>query len=285
VPYICGPPYLLVLVSRVPLAPKYIMSAPAAASAKADASRQGGGRLSLNLEAVAPPHMAPGERNLEGGDFLTTARASNEVAITVRGNSKMRARRILQLLPSSIGADQVKAAWRPKGSQLALACQKDGNLLLYLYTRATMPKPTEVHNLGPGRPLWLDWDCMGTSLAVMQENTGIHMWDVPQEGTGPAQSQPLRLAPQITKDATFCMWSKKFVQLAIGTSGGKVIIYNKPQGVMQLHDRKGKHGAAISCGDWLMDNRLGLASGTRVKVSKPLSEEGALWESHSKFKL
>ena len=50
----------------------------------------------------------------------------------------------------------------------------------------------------------------------------------------------------------------------------QVIIFNKPQGVMQLHDRKGKHGAAVTCGDWLSDNRLGLASGTRVKISKPL---------------
>ena len=40
---------------------------------------------------------------------------------------------------------------------------------------------------------------------------------------------------------------------------------------MQLHDRKGKHGAPVTCGDWLFDNRLGLASGTRVKISKPVS--------------
>ena len=54
---------------------------------------------------------------------------------------------------------------------------------------------------------------------------------------------------------------------------------------MQLHDRKGKHGAPVTCGDWLSDNRLGLASGTRVKISKQLPEEGAQWESYSKFKL
>lgn len=53
----------------------------------------------------------------------------------------------------------------------------------------------------------------------------------------------------------------------------------------QLHDRKGKHGAPVTCGDWLPDNRLGLASGTRVKISKPVSQYGAKWESFSKFKL
>ena len=54
---------------------------------------------------------------------------------------------------------------------------------------------------------------------------------------------------------------------------------------MQLHERKGKHGAAVTCGDWLSDNRLGLGSGTRVKISKPLPEDAAQWESYSKFKL
>ena len=48
---------------------------------------------------------------------------------------------------------------------------------------------------------------------------------------------------------------------------------------MQLHDRKGKHGAPVTCGDWMGDNRLGLASGSRVKISKPMPENGAQWES------
>ena len=54
---------------------------------------------------------------------------------------------------------------------------------------------------------------------------------------------------------------------------------------MQLHAKQGKHGTPVTCGDWMRDNRLGLASGTRVKISKPLTEEGAQWESFSKFKL
>jgi hypothetical protein len=35
---------------------------------------------------------------------------------------------------------------------------------------------------------------------------------------------------------------------------------------MQLHEKKGKHGAPVTCGDWLFDNRLGLASGLRVTL-------------------
>ncbi len=39
------------------------------------------------------------------------------------------------------------------------------------------------------------------------------------------------------------------------------------------------------CGDWLFDNRLGLASGLRVKISQPIPETSAKWESYSKFRL
>ena len=38
---------------------------------------------------------------------------------------------------------------------------------------------------------------------------------------------------------------------------------------MQLHEKKGKHGAPVTCGDWLFDNRLGLASGLRVRSPTP----------------
>ena len=94
-----------------------------------------------------------------------------------------------------------------------------------------------------------------------------------------------------------------------------MIIFNKSEGVMQLHEKKGKHGAPVTCGDWLFDNRLGLASGLRVtpdpappahqdlrhqarpctalgqlaplqvKISQPVAETSAKWESYSKFRL
>jgi len=225
-------------------------------------------------------------------EFLTTARAQNDVAITVRGGqNKIVFKRTLQLLPTVIGKSRVKAAWRPPphGGQLAVAAEKekDGHCMLYLYNpMKSGSKPTQVHTLGKGAPLWLDWDCSGSSLAIHQENVGIWLWDVPEEGSSNFGPGPLKLAPSITNATSFCMWSKKFQQLAIGTNLGKVIIFNKPQGVMQLHDRKGKHGAPVTCGDWIEgSNRLGLASGTRVKISRPLEKDQAQWESFSKFKL
>ena len=44
--------------------------------------------------------ISEGDTTLPASDFITTARAANEVAITVRGDAKMRAKRILQLSPS-----------------------------------------------------------------------------------------------------------------------------------------------------------------------------------------
>jgi WD40 repeat protein len=259
-----------------------------------DVSAEGGAQPSdpTKPEPVASTHKPialdvsrtteGGERNLSGGDFLTTARAANDVAITVRGSKKTAFTCHMHLTPTSLGDSKVMSAWRPGSSaQLAVATEKDGSGLLILYDLAAKPTPraTATHNLGPGQPIKLDWSPDGYTLAIMQQGVGIFLWDVSVPGP------PLRLAPSITCAATFSMWSKRFQQLAIGTSGGKVIIFNKPQGVMQLHEKKGKHGAAVTCGDWTDDNRLGLASGTRVKICKPLSETGAQWESHSKFKL
>uniref|UniRef100_A0A7S3AT26 WDR19 first beta-propeller domain-containing protein n=1 Tax=Haptolina ericina TaxID=156174 RepID=A0A7S3AT26_9EUKA len=264
------------------------------------------GKLALDLDK-----MAQGDHSLEPGDFITTARARNEVAITVRGAAKARAKLLMKLTPKDCGNSNLKAAWQPcGGKRLAVASEQDGNCVLAMYARKG--ERLRVHNLGPGRPSWCDWDCSGNTVAIMQEGTGLYLWDVgtadvkpisppkaskgkvtpgrggvekEQPGVAELITQPLRLCPSITVATSFCMWSRVHPQLAIGTHGGKVIVFNKKEGVMQLHDRKGKHGAPVTCGDWLFDNRLGLASGTRVKISKPVPEKGAQWESYSKFKL
>ena len=240
--------------------------------------------FNLNLSGV-DSGMVAGEQSLEAGEFLMSARATSEVPLTVRGAAKARAQQLCALTPATLGSSRVKAAWRPGGAMIAVASEKDDGLLVQTFSRDG--KLVDSHTLGPGKPIWCDWDSSGSSLAILQENVGLFLWDVPGPDTPPGApaTQPLKLCPSITVAASFCMWSKKHPQLAIGTGAGKVIVFNKAEGVMQLHDKKGKHGAAIGCGDWLFDNRLGLASGNRVKISKPLVEKGAKWESHSKFKL
>ena len=188
--------------------------------------------------------MAQGDHSLEPGDFITTARARNEVAITVRGAAKARAKLLMKLTPKDCGNSNLKAAWQPcGGKRLAVASEQDGNCVLAMYARkggecralsaqhvarphvpfhafrpacAPLPKSDpvlksdpisksnpireshlisksnpipnsiplkseayipflcaerlRVHNLGPGRPSWCDWDCSGNTVAIMQED-------------------------------------------------------------------------------------------------------------------
>lgn len=52
---------------------------------------------------------------------------------------------------------------------------------------------------------------------------------------------------------------------------------------MQLHEKKGKHGAPVTCGDWLFDNRLGLASGLRVCESPHARDACSLASAYHRY--
>jgi hypothetical protein len=193
---------------------------------------------------------------------------------------------------AQLGEGRLKFAWRSTGAQggaeakavaMATASIKSNNLIVYLLRRDG--SVYNHHTLGTGRCLWLEWDSAGATLGILQEGAGIFLWDLPPDEAATTLTVPMSLAPSITTNASFCKWSKKAPQLAIGTHQGKVIIFNKGEGVMQLHEKKGKHGSPVTCGDWLFDNRLGLASGLRVKISQPIQETGSKWESYSKFRL
>ena len=244
-------------------------------------------QFSLNLSGLSaslgePP--AEGDHKLGGGDqgILTTPRADQDVAITVRGAPKHKQRKLFKLGPDTLGTGPLKFAWRPGGQMIATASMKGGALMLLLLRRdGTI---YNRHTLGDGKCVWLEWESKGHVLGLHQAGCGIFLWEVPP-GDSPELTAPMALCPSITINASFCKWSKVAPQLAIGTQQGKVIIFNKGEGVMQLHEKKGKHGAPVTCGDWLFDNRLGLASGLRVKISQPVAETSAKWESYSKFRL
>ena len=80
-------------------------------------------KLALDVNRMAEG----GERNLDGGEFLTTARAANDVAITVRGNQKVAFTCKMHLTPTSLGDGKVHGAWRP-GSVAQLAVVTDSHL-------------------------------------------------------------------------------------------------------------------------------------------------------------
>jgi len=249
--------------------------------------------FSLDLSSLPKQAPASGEHKLgDAGQTLTTPRAKNEEEVlTVRGAPKHKQKQLFRVGPDILGEGRFKFAWRPGSTDgsvcLATASTKGGNLVINLFKRDGAV--AHAHTLGGGRCLWLEWDSKGQSLGILQESAGIFLWDLPQPIGGAAEdvqtTVPMSLAPSITTNASFCKWSKVAPQLAIGTHQGKVIIFNKGEGVMQLHEKKGKHGAPVTCGDWLFDNRLGLASGLRVKISQPIAETGSKWESYSKFRL
>jgi len=239
--------------------------------------------FSLDLSSIPKEAPAEGEHKLgDSSTTLTTPRAANDVALTVRGQPKHKQKMLFKVGPDRLGEGRFKFAWRPKGQMIATASTKSGNLIVHLFRRDG--SLYNSHTLGSGKCLWLEWECKGASLGILQEGAGIFLWDVPMTESE-ALNVPMSLAPSITTSSSFCKWSKVAPQLAIGTLQGKVIIFNKGEGVMQLHEKKGKHGAPVTCGDWLFDNRLGLASGLRVKISQPIAESASKWESYSKFRL
>ena len=247
------------------------------------------GTSGFSLDLSSLPKQAPvsGDHKVESGQTLTTPRASTEAALTVRGQPKHKQRELFKLSPATLGEGKIKFAWRPNAESgsvaIATASIKGGNLVVHLFRR----DGTEYnqHTMGAGKCTWLEWESKGQTLGVLQEGAGIFLWDVPPVSNDDNKTVPMSLAPSITTNASFCKWSKVAPHLAIGTHQGKVIIFNKGEGVMQLHEKKGKHGAPVTCGDWLFDNRLGLASGLRVKISQPIAETGSKWESYSKFRL
>lgn len=158
-----------------------------------------------------------GEHDL-GGTQIMSPRANSERAITIRGAPKHRHELLFKVGPDMLGSSSFKFCWKPGGDIIATASMLRGELLLHLFGRDGTIK--SKYNLGPGAVTWMEWDCTGAVLGLMQTGVGIFLWDLPPEGQ--PFGAPIALANQITVNATFCKWSKINQQLAIGTQQGKV---------------------------------------------------------------
>ena len=72
--------------------------------------------------------------------------------------------------------------------------------------------------------------------------------------------------------------------LSVGTDGGRVMLFN-PKTNNLTAQKDGKHPGkkvAVVAGDYLLDGRLACASGERMKVSAPITEDPA-WATFAKF--
>ena len=92
------------------------------------ASNSGTG-FSLDLSSLPKSAMpVEGDHKLGANDgtTLTTPRATQEVALTVRGEPKHKQKKLFQVGPDKLGAGTLKFAWRPGGKMIATASTKGG---------------------------------------------------------------------------------------------------------------------------------------------------------------
>lgn len=208
--------------------------------------------FSINLSSLEKSlpesaSVAQGEHDVKDPAQMTTPRAQTEVAITQRGEPKHRHSQMFKLGPETLGRGRFKFAWRPGGEMIATAGVQGGELVVQLFLRSGSAHL--VHRLPGDSCLWLGWDSKGTTLGFLQEGKGIFLWDMPSDGSGNVGNVPISLCPMQTIGASFCKWSKVSSHLAIGTHEGKVIIFNKGQSVLTMHEKKGKHGMPVTCAE------------------------------------
>ena len=185
-----------------------------------------GGIAKLDLSALPKDAPVSGDHKADGGT-LTTPRAKNEeVVLTVRGAAKHKQKQLFKMTSEKLGNSKLLFAWRPQaendrtGVAMATASVKSNNTIVHLLRRDGSTYNT--HTLGAGKCIWLEFDCKGATLGILQEGAGIFLWDLGDAAAGGAPTVPMSLAPSITTSASFCKWSKVAQQLAIGTTQGKV---------------------------------------------------------------
>ena len=95
----------------------------------------------------------------------------------------------------------------------------------------------------------LEWCKDGEYLAILQENEGaVTLWHAATRNT--------EILDTNSKEASHLCWSKTGPFLAIGTSKGNLLIYNKK--TMKKQIIMGKHSKKITCGCWSADDQISI---------------------------
>ena len=100
------------------------MEVPADAIPKPGVPGALAGTTGLSLDLSTIPKQAPekGDHKLDDGQTLTTPRAKQEEALTVRGQPKHKQRQLFKVGPEKLGDGKIKFAWRG-GEKLLLRHQ------------------------------------------------------------------------------------------------------------------------------------------------------------------
>ncbi|NWU98866.1 WDR19 protein, partial [Upupa epops] len=116
----------------------------------------------------------------------------------------------------------------------------------------------------PGNCVGMDWDKDGDTLAIITDkSSAVFLWDANTNKTSQVDSG--------MRDAmSFLLWSRVGTLLAVGTTKGNLLIYNRQT------SRKipvlGKHTKRITCGCWSTENLLAL--GGEDKMITISNQEG-----------
>ncbi|OQS06139.1 hypothetical protein THRCLA_01800 [Thraustotheca clavata] len=160
-------------------------------------------------------------------------------------------KRLFKLPSKYHGVGPVTFAWQNKGNFLATAGK---NGLVHIFDR----QGEQYDEIGLDMTtavLALEWDRDGNTLAILQAGNGvIPLWDLATRST---QNLDTNL-----KDPSFIKWSNSGTQLAIGTTKGNLVLYNK--NTRKIVPILGKHAKKITCGAWSSEEKLALGAEDRM---------------------
>ncbi|KFV80463.1 WD repeat-containing protein 19, partial [Struthio camelus australis] len=166
---------------------------------------------------------------------------------------------VFTLLEKSWSGSPVQFTWQKTlGNFLAVT---GGDRVVKIFDRHGQ-KRNEI-NL-PGNCIAMDWDKDGDTLAIITDKSStIYLWDANTNKTSQLDSG--------MRDAmSVLLWSRIGTLLAVGTTKGNLLIYNRQT------SRKipilGKHSKRITCGCWSTENLLAL--GGEDKMITISNQEG-----------
>ncbi|XP_064367345.1 WD repeat-containing protein 19 isoform X1 [Dromaius novaehollandiae] len=168
-------------------------------------------------------------------------------------------KQVFTLLEKAWSGSPVQFAWQKTlGNFLAVT---GGDRIVKIFDRHGQ-KRNEI-NL-PGNCVAMDWDKDGDTLAIITDkSSSIYLWDANTNKTSQLDSG--------MRDAmSVLLWSRVGTLLAVGTTKGNLLIYNRQT------SRKipilGKHSKRITCGCWSTENLLAL--GGEDKMITISNQEG-----------
>ncbi|XP_065554920.1 WD repeat-containing protein 19 isoform X2 [Lathamus discolor] len=168
-------------------------------------------------------------------------------------------KQVFSLLEKAWSGSPVQFAWQKTlGNFLALT---GGDHTVKIFDRHGQ-KRNEISL--PGNCVAMDWDKDGDTLAIITDkSSAVFLWDANTNKTSQVDSG--------MRDAmSFLLWSRVGTLLAVGTSKGNLLIYNRQT------SRKipvlGKHTKRITCGCWSTENLLAL--GGEDKIITISNQEG-----------